>query len=76
MTLPFMDPGEDFSTARKQFHTEIGQAGVPAYNDEYEASSRRFLQTLAAELEGKDLTKVIDECVSFLLRGGCLPVGK
>ena len=64
MTLPFMDPGEDFSTARKQFHTEIGQAGVPAYNAEYEASSRRFLQMLAADLECRELTKVIDECVS------------
>ncbi|KAI0325964.1 cytochrome P450 [Cubamyces sp. BRFM 1775] len=63
MTLPFMDPGEDFSTARKEFHTEIGQAGVPAYNAEYEASSRRFLQTLAADLECKDLTKVIDDSI-------------
>ncbi|KAI8996229.1 cytochrome P450 [Trametes punicea] len=66
MTLPFMDPGEDFSTARKQFHMELGQSAVHAYDTEYEQSSRRFLQTLANDLEGKELTKVIDDSLGHI----------
>ncbi|KAI0673275.1 cytochrome P450 [Trametes maxima] len=61
MTLPFMDPGEVFSTARKQFHLEVGQAAVPAYDAEYERSSARFLHTLAGDLQCENLTKNIDD---------------
>ena len=61
MTLPFMDPGEVFSNARKQFHQGIGQAEVGAYDADYEAASRRFIKTLSGNLECKHLTETIDE---------------
>lgn len=61
MTLPFMNPGEDFSNARKEFHNEVGQMVVGAYNKDYETSSRRFVQTLSQNLHTADLTKIIDE---------------
>ena len=38
MTLPFMDPGETFSNARKQFHLGIGQGAVAQYDGAYEDS--------------------------------------
>ncbi|KAI9058618.1 cytochrome P450 [Trametes sanguinea] len=66
MTLPFMDPGEDFSTARRQFHEEVGPSAVGAYNQEYEQSSRRFLQTLAADLQCTKLTEVIDDSLGHV----------
>ncbi|CDO76414.1 hypothetical protein BN946_scf184925.g1 [Trametes cinnabarina] len=66
MTLPFMDPGEDFSTARKQFHEEVGATAVGAYNKEYEQSSRRFLRTLASDLQCSKLTEVIDDSLGHL----------
>ncbi|KAI0651006.1 cytochrome P450 [Trametes meyenii] len=66
MTLPFMDPGEVFSTARKQFHLEVGQAAVPAYDAEYERSSRRFLCTLAGDLQCENLTKNIDDSLGHV----------
>ncbi|KAI0820119.1 cytochrome P450 [Trametes gibbosa] len=61
MTLPFMNPGEAFDSAREQFHGEVGAGAVGAYNTDYERSSRRFLQALAGDLACTDLTRLIDD---------------
>ena len=61
MTLPFMDPGDVFSNARKQFHMGIGPSSVHQYNTDYEESSRQFVQMLAKDLGCQDLEKNIDE---------------
>ncbi|KAI0350504.1 cytochrome P450 [Trametes cingulata] len=66
MTLPFMDPGEVFSTARKQFHMEVGPSAVHNYDKDYEASSRKLLQTLASDPSCRDLTPVIDDSLGHV----------
>ncbi|KAI0633181.1 cytochrome P450 [Trametes polyzona] len=66
MTLPFMNPGDAFSAARKEYHMEIGPSAVHAYDKDYEQSSRRFLQTLTANLNCADLTKVIDDSIGHV----------
>ncbi|KAH9851180.1 cytochrome P450 [Lenzites betulinus] len=66
MTLPFMNPGDVFDNARKQFHLEVGPGAVPAYNTDYERSSRRFLQALAGDLACADLTRLIDDSLGHV----------
>ncbi|KAI0369594.1 cytochrome P450 [Pilatotrama ljubarskyi] len=66
MTLPFMDPGEVFSTARKQFHMEVGPSAVHSYDKDYETSSRKLLHTLASDLSCRDLTQVIDDSLGHV----------
>ena len=60
MTLPFMDPGDIFSNARKQFHLGCGPSAVGQYNSDYEAASRDFMRVLSSDLECKNLDKNID----------------
>ena len=66
MTLPFMDPGDIFSNARKQFHLGIGPSAVGQYDTDYEEASRKFVHTLSTDLECRNLDRNIDECVPFL----------
>ena len=61
MTLPFMDPGETFSNARKQFHLGIGQGAVGQYDGAYEDASRAFVRALAGDLACARLDSTIDE---------------
>ena len=51
MTLPFMNTGDIFSNARKQFHLGIGPSAVGQYHSDYEEGSRRFMRQLADDLE-------------------------
>ncbi|TBU45963.1 cytochrome P450 [Dichomitus squalens] len=66
MTLPFMDPGEVFTNARKQFHQGIGQAEVGTYNTDYEVASRNLIKTLCRNLECKNLTETIDDSLGHV----------
>ena len=61
MTLPFMNPGDIFSNARKQFHLGIGPSAVSQYDRDYEQSSRQFIQLLAGDLECTKLNQHIDK---------------
>ena len=61
MTLPFMDPGDVFSNARKQFHMGIGPSAVGQYNRDYEAASRAFVEALARDPGCTKLDATIDE---------------
>ncbi|KAI0743121.1 cytochrome P450 [Daedaleopsis nitida] len=66
MTLPFMDTGDIFSNARKQFHLGIGPSAVGQYNRDYEEGSRRFVRELADDLECRNLDKTIDDSLGHV----------
>ena len=61
MTLPFMAPGEVFSTARKQFWTGIGPSAVSQYDGAYERGSLALVRALAADLSCANLDTTVDE---------------
>ena len=61
MTLPFMDPGEVFSTARKQFWTGIGPSAVSQYDGAYERGSLALVRALATDLPCANLDNTVDE---------------
>ncbi|OJT07187.1 hypothetical protein TRAPUB_1959 [Trametes pubescens] len=51
-----MNPGKDFSNARKEFDKEIGHTMVVGtYNKDDETFSRRLIQTLFENLHTADL---------------------
>ncbi|RDX45259.1 cytochrome P450 [Lentinus brumalis] len=66
MTLPFMNTGDVFSNARKQFHLGIGPSAVHQYDRDYEASSLQFLQALAKDPECKNLDTTIDDSLGHI----------
>lgn len=66
MTLPFMDPGQVFSNARKQFHHGIGKTEVGTYDHDYETTSRGFMRTLLGDLQCTKLDKAIDNSLGHI----------
>ncbi|RPD63543.1 cytochrome P450 [Lentinus tigrinus ALCF2SS1-6] len=66
MTLPFMNTGDIFSNARKQFHLGIGPSAVHQYDRDYEASSLQFVQALAKDLQCKNLDTTIDDSLGHV----------
>ncbi|KAH9915928.1 cytochrome P450 [Epithele typhae] len=66
MTLPFMDPGDVFSHARKQFHLGIGPTAVGQYAGACEAASAAFVRALAADEGCTKLTQTIDHSLGAL----------
>ena len=66
MTLPFMDPGDVFSNARKQFHIGIGPTAVGQYDRDYEAASRAFVEALARDPGCTKLDATIDDSLGHI----------
>ncbi|KAI1783956.1 hypothetical protein LXA43DRAFT_1128376 [Ganoderma leucocontextum] len=60
MTPSFMGPGKVFSNTREQFHHGIGKNEGGMYNQDYEAASKSFMQTLLRDLQCTKLGKAMD----------------
>ncbi|KAI0696235.1 cytochrome P450 [Cerioporus squamosus] len=65
-TLPFMNTGDVFSNARKQFHLGIGPSAVHQYDRDYEASSLQFVQALAKDPQCTNLDTTIDDSLGHI----------